>query len=189
MKIITKKMITPIQIKQSQQTPPIITNIYDNTYKITTLHDLIKMIYTHKHNYKPLFGKIKNHYNITLNTGICFPKIYEWDINHRWDCTIEYVYKVITSDERHNQHKNKYNIPSTQSIPSTLKTYERKQFYEAIWDLPLFQTKCFKGNRNMFSVSYEKMDLELYQLSKKYADKLPVKLEDRKDLYWQPVVW
>ena len=184
MNIITKKMTTPIKINTQYE-----TQIYDTYYQIKNLKQLFEIIYTHKHNYKPIMGTIISQYQLNIIDGTSI--IYEltWEINTKNTQKIDYQELIITYDQNNKEHKNTIKINQKQRLPRFISTDHRKKIYHTLFTMGFDNLIVFSPPLGkIHSVDSRGVILELSQLSPEYRRTLPLTIEKRKEKYWQPPI-
>ena len=177
-------MITPTAINQNQE-----LELYDIPYKIKNLKTLFEVIYTHKHNYKPIFGKIQPKYALILNNGISYLHYPSWEINTKTSHKIEFQYPITTYDQENKPHKDTIKIKRKQTLPSNIPMRLRKQIYTDLIEMEIGETKIYESVKyGVYSIELREISTQLSQLDKVHRQCLPLTIEERRELYWQPPI-
>lgn len=187
MKVINNSMIQPIQQTTDYDKNHITLTAYHETYKIHNYKELIEFIYTHKHNYKPLIGKINVKYNFHTDIGRIMLFHFISDINRKEKGKIEYQYKVTTYDQYGKEYVDRFTIPVSKAIKCYFTSKYRKEVYEIMWRIKLNEMKVFDEDvRGLHALELWDIETDLYELNEHYQKKLPLSIKNRKELYWQP---
>ena len=165
MKIISKDMTTPVHTSTHPDEDYISTILYQTYYQIHNFKELLEIIYSHKHNYKPLIGRITTIYKLTYDGGSTIIIPFSWNISEKYKKRTDYIYKITTYDSDGKEHKNKYPIPFTEALPRRIPTRCRKKVYDTLFTVNLGEEIMFNSEDSpVSSITLQEIDLKLYHV-------------------------